>query len=164
MSDTIYDAPSNLKSKVWKKFGFHMRNGALDKNIAICKLCKTAVKYTGSTTNLNTHLVRRHGDTGDEASTASTKTRQDTGIPDFFQPKLNHNSARAKVITASITRFIVKDMRPYSVVENGFFWDMIKTLEPRYNIPSRQHFTDKCVPELYNKVKNEVKEQLTNAE
>lgn len=41
---------------------------------------------------------------------------------------------------------------------------MIKTLEPRYTILSRQHFTDNCVPELYNKVKVEVKEQLFNTE
>ena len=110
-SDTIYNAPASLKSKVWKKFGFYMKNGALDKSIAICKVCKTALKYTGSTTNLHTHLVRRHGETGDEeASTASTKTRQDkdTDLQDFFQPKLSHNSARAKVITASITGSLLK--------------------------------------------------------
>ncbi|XP_029913137.1 zinc finger BED domain-containing protein 1-like [Myripristis murdjan] len=164
-SDRIYNAPAGLKSKVWRKFGFYMKDGLLDKSVAICKECKAALKYTGSTTNLNTHLVRRHGETGDEeASTASAKTRQDTDIQEFFQPKLSHNSARAMVITASIARFIVKDLRPYSVVENEGFRDMIKTLEPRYTIPSRQHFTDKCVPELYNKVKNEVKEQLFNTE
>ncbi len=134
-ADTIYNAPSSLKSKVWKKFGFYMKNGALDKTVAICKQCGTALKYTGSTTNLNTHLVRRHGKTGDEeastVSKASTKTWQDTDIQDFFQPKFSHNSARAKVVTASITRFIVKVLRPYSVVQNEGFRDMIKTLEPR---------------------------------
>ena len=55
-------------------------------------------------------------------------------------------------------------MRPYSVVENDGFRDMIKTSEPRYTIPTRQHFTNKCVPELYDKVKDEVKEQLSNTE
>ncbi len=104
-ADTIHSAPSSLKSKVWKKFGFYMKNGALDKTIAIYKQCRTALKYTGSTTNLNTHLVRLHGETGDEevstVNTASTKTRQDTDIQDFFQPRLSHNSAGAKVVTAN---------------------------------------------------------------
>lgn len=64
-------------------------------------------------------LVRRHKKTGSkEANIASPKTRQDTDIDDFFQPKLSHNSARANVIT----QFFVKDLRPYSVVENEGFW------------------------------------------
>lgn len=41
---------------------------------------------------------------------------------------------------------------------------MIKTIKPRYKIPSRQHFAEKCVPEMYNKLKNEVKQELYQAE
>lgn len=170
---TIYNAPSNLKSKVWKTFGFLKKDGKLDKSLAICKLCKATIKYTGSTTNLSTHLLRRHGgtDAGDEesvdanvsqASASKNAQDKDTGFKNFFQ--LSHNSTRAKVITASIARFIAKDLRPYSVVECDGFRDMIKTLDPRYKIPSRQHFSDKCVPELYAKVKSEVEEKLSNAE
>nr|XP_008294940.1 PREDICTED: uncharacterized protein LOC103368370 [Stegastes partitus] len=137
---TIYNAPSNLKSKLWKNFGFLKKDCKLDKSLAIWKLCKGAIKYTGSTTSLSTHLLRRHGDTsaGDEgcvdasSSKASvSKNAQDksTGLKKFFQ--LSHNSARSKVITASITRFIAKDLRPYSVVESDGFRDMINTLDPR---------------------------------
>ena len=122
---SIHNAPARLKSKVWKKFGLYLKNRVLDKSVAICKDCKTAIKYSGSTTNLNTHLVRRHGETA-RRRLAQTLTE----IQDLFQPKLTHNSARAKIITASITWFVVKDKRPYSVVENDGFRDMIKTLEP----------------------------------
>ena len=74
-SGRIYNAPASLKSKVWKKFRFYLKNGVLDKSVAICKDCKTALKYTDSTTNLHAHLVRRHGETGEEeAGTASAKT------------------------------------------------------------------------------------------
>lgn len=67
-----------------------------------------------------------------DASIASPKTQEDknTEIQDFFMPQ----SARVKVIIASIAQFIVKDLRPYCVVENKGFRDMIKTLEPWYNI------------------------------
>lgn len=92
-------------------------------------------------------LAQRHGKT--KTQTYKTSSNQ----------KTIHNSARAKVMTASVTRFIVKDLRPYSVVENEGFQDTIKTLEI-CTIPSWQHFTDKCVPQLYNKVK----EQLFNTE
>ena len=73
----------------------------MDKGLATCKVCRTAIKYSGSTTNLKTHLVRRHGENyaGDEESadanvsnvTASTsKNTQDDNmdIKDFFQPQL----------------------------------------------------------------------------
>lgn len=56
---------------------------------------------------------------------------------DFFQPQCSHNSARFKAITASIARFIAKDLRlTYSVVESGDLWDMIKAIKSRYKIPS----------------------------
>ena len=101
-SDTVYKGPANLKSKVWKRFGFYQKEGHLDKCLAICKVCK----YSGSTTDLKTHLVRRHGGNyaGDEESvdanvsnvTASiSKNTQDNNmdIIKFFQLKLGHNSA-----------------------------------------------------------------------
>ncbi len=61
----------------------------MDKSQAICKVCRTTIKYGGSTPNLNTHLVRQHGETyaDDEvsvdASTGSTSTNtqdKDTDI------------------------------------------------------------------------------------
>ena len=98
-SDTVYNAPANLKSKVWKRFGFYKKEGHLDKSLAICKVCRTAIKYSGSTTNLKTHLVRRHGENyvGNEESvdanvsnvTASKNTQdKKMAFKDFFQPQL----------------------------------------------------------------------------
>ena len=111
----------------------------MDKSLAICKLCRTAIKYNGSTTNLKTHLVRRHGEnyTGDEelvdanvsnvtASTSKNTQDNDIAIKDFFQPQLSHYSARSRVITASIALFLAKDLQPYSVVKSDGFQDMVR--------------------------------------
>ena len=65
--------------------------------MAICKVCRTVIKYSGSKTNLKTHLVRQHGENyaGDEESvdanvsnvTASmSKNMQDNNIN--IQPQL----------------------------------------------------------------------------
>ena len=127
----------------------------MDKSLDLCKLCRTAVKYSCSTTNLKTHLVTRHGENyvGNEDSVGanisniisctSKNTRDNDMAKDFFQPQLSHSSARSKVFTSSIVRLIVKDFQLYSVVESDDFQDMVNTLEPRYKIPSRQHFTNK---------------------
>lgn len=82
----------------------------------------------------------------------------------FFPQKLNHSSKRATDITAAISYFICKDMRPYSVVENEGFPEQLQTLELRYSVPSRQYFRDTCLLRLYSKVKDEVKSELAKAE
>ncbi|XP_039520337.1 E3 SUMO-protein ligase ZBED1-like [Pimephales promelas] len=55
-------------------------------------------------------------------------------------------------------------MRPYSVVENEGFRHLLHTLEPKYSIPSRQHFSESCIPKLYRQVKEKIQHTLTDAE
>lgn len=45
--------------------------------------------------------------------------------------KLAPSSDRAKKITKAVARFIAKDLRPYSVVENQGFRFRSHTLEPK---------------------------------
>ena len=170
-SEPIFNAPSTLRSKVWKTFGFFKKEGKLDQSETVCKICRAAIKYTGSTTNLSTHISRRHAsDVELDASTASTSSS--TSItPDYrnitpflTQSQLSYNSARAKSITMGVARFIAMDLRPYSVVENDGFHELLRELEPRYKIPSRQHFSETCIPELYKKTKTDLKAKLSSAE
>ncbi|XP_041834229.1 E3 SUMO-protein ligase ZBED1-like [Melanotaenia boesemani] len=79
-----------------------------------------------------------------------------TTLTNTFASPLAHNSPRAKAITRSIAVYIVKDMRPFSTVENEGFQEMIRTLEPKYSIPSRPHFSQMVMPELYRQVKAHV--------
>ncbi len=54
-------------------------------------------------------------------------------------------------------------MRPYSVVQNEGFEHMLKVLEPRYDIPSCTHFSEKIVPDLYEQDKKKVVDELSRA-
>ena len=63
-----------------------------------------------------------------------------------------------------MARFIALDLRPYSVVENDGFRELLKELEPRYKILCRQNFSDKCIPELYITTKTDLKAKLSSAE
>ena len=76
-----------FKSAVWKDFGFYKRDGELDKTTAICELCRAAIRYTGSTTNLSTHLKRRHNmpqSPATSASSAPATPSREPRIPQFF--------------------------------------------------------------------------------
>ena len=91
------------------------------------------------------------------------KDAQQLLLPDAFKQCFPASSDRAKAITKSIGVFIAADMRPYSVVENKGFKNMIKVLEPRYEIPSRTHFTTKIVPALYEEQKKIIVDELSKA-
>lgn len=132
----------------------------MDMTNAICKYCNTIIKYCGNTTNLRAHMQRRHPEKQQQQVLAPQPSARQTTI----DSKLPPSSARAKKITESIAEFICQDLRPYSVVENSGFRNMINTLEPRYVIPSRKQFTEVMVPDMYEEVKLQVKKSLASAE
>lgn len=161
----IQPVPSSMKAGVWTHFGFYYLPGTqqLDMSRSVCKVCKTKVKYFGNTTNARTHVARHHPElTGATVEKQPPPAASQRTLHQFVN-KLPANSERAKKITKSIACFISKDLRPYSVVENAGFRFMIKTIEPKYVIPSRQLFTEKAVPELYNETKAKVAEALAKA-
>lgn len=165
--ERIQPAPAAFKADVWTYFGFRTKEGSkdYDKSYAVCKICTARVKYSGNTTNLRTHVSRHHSDV---ASNANFKTKRgdpsQRTIEEVNFSKLPATSTRATKITQSVLVFICKDMRLLSVVENKGFRNMIKTLEPRYTVPSRQHITDIALPKLYQEVKATVLDSLNSAE
>ena len=52
-------------------------------------------------------------------------------------------------ITEAITRHICKDMVPIYTVEKPGFRELLSTLDPRYVMPSRKHFTEVELPWRY---------------
>lgn len=160
----------SLKATIWKHFGFYRQSGSgkkrLDMTHAICRDCKGKVKYFGNASNPRSHLERHHPELlvelDNPVKTAPTRPAADQRTLHHFE-KLPHNCERAKKITKSIACFIAKDLRPYSAVERDSFKFMIKTIEPRYVMPSRTYFTDTAVPELYRETKLKVGEAVANA-
>lgn len=94
---------------------------------------------------------------------SKTKAGQQPLITSAFKHPLPAQSDRAKAITNAIGVFIATDVRPYSVVQNEGFKNMLKVLEPRYDIPSHTHFSEKVVPDLYEREKKKVVDELSRA-
>ncbi|XP_059916026.1 E3 SUMO-protein ligase ZBED1-like [Gadus macrocephalus] len=108
-----------------------------------------------------THLQRHHP--GVSLTGVKPKAAQQPLITAAFKQPLPPQSDRAKAITNAIGLFIGADMRPYSVVQNKGFQHMLNVLEPRYDIPSRTHFSDNIVPGLYEQEKKKVVDELAVA-
>lgn len=47
-------------SYVWEFFGHPKVDGAVDKNITVCRLCKEKMPYTGGTSTMGCHMQRHH--------------------------------------------------------------------------------------------------------
>ena len=55
-------------------------------------------------------------------------------------------------------------MRPFSVLENEGFVNMIQVLEPKYDMPCRSHFSEKVIPKLDEKTREIVTKKMHQAE
>ena len=86
-----------------------------------------------------------------------------TNLPSMFSTKYPANSPKASQITLAIGKFIVADMRPFSMVESAAFRDLMATADPRYKVPNRQHFSDILLPKMYNDAKARVKAVVSQA-
>ena len=117
--DNWKSLPSHFKSKVWTHLVFFALKGKaeLDMSKAICKLCNAHVVYCRNTTSLTAHLARHYPEVNVEliAKWSAAASQQ---ILKAALYKLPSGSEKAKHITKSITDFICKGLRPYSVVKN----------------------------------------------
>ncbi|KAL3860924.1 hypothetical protein ACJMK2_007019 [Sinanodonta woodiana] len=60
--------------------------------------------------------------------------------------------------------FLAHTMSPFPVVDLLGFRNLICTLEPCYIIPSRTHFTENVIPDLYLHTRQEVQSTKSEAE
>ena len=155
------------KSAVWEHFGLIKRPGQkqFEENAAACNICQVIVRGSGGTTNLATHLRRHHPNALSqiEKKMKTSKTTNPTdsksdilslndSAPQKAQPtiadafssakKYPSTSQKAQRITHRIARFIVKDLRPYTLVKSMEFRELLAECEPRYQVPDRKTFSD----------------------
>lgn len=147
---------TNTKAAVWQHFALRKRksDSIILPNIAICKLCNSEVKYSGGTSNLTAHLRVHHlaalgmhglacipvkNDTNNNAIGTPAKSQvhpvqsssQQT-LPNILAAKYPSKSSKVMTITDYIANFIIKDLRPYRIVDSPEFRTMVKALDPRY--------------------------------
>ncbi|XP_014677757.1 PREDICTED: zinc finger BED domain-containing protein 1-like, partial [Priapulus caudatus] len=164
-----------------------LHQAGLKLNPAKCVFLKQSVKYLGHVISphvwgrakihdwkyhehdgpLKTHhpkhaklLLSEEEPTHDQAGETSGSQKT---LKQAFQQPFANSSPRATAITRQVGVFIAEDLRPYSVVEKAGFQKIVKLLEPRYKVPSRQHFSTKVIPELYKETKAKLLTELRDA-
>lgn len=68
-----------------------------------------------------------------------------------------------QTINNALVMFIAGDLLPVSLVESSNFKSLVQTLDPRYTLPSRRHFTSTLLHQKTQEVNTAVKSQLQQA-
>lgn len=175
---------SKKKSPVWDFFEI----AEDDAMKARCKLCQTFVSRGGvgkkaTTSAMNNHLKTKHpNDWKDSTSSGNAealddddpnkpscsqgvKRKQQTLEACFEKRKpWDINNSRSMELHYAIGEMIAIDNQPLSIVSDIGFQRMMQKAEPRYQIPSRNYFSDNVIPDIYSKVKNIISSQIDMAE
>ena len=65
--------------------------------------------------------------------------------------KYSNNSMRKQLLDEKLTRMIVDDLLPISIVGKEGFRDFVQALDPMYTPPTRKTLTEKLIPDMYKK-------------
>lgn len=159
-------------SLAWRWFGFDKKDE--QQTSPICRIFRKQIAVKQSaTTNLFHHLRTTHKTQFEEYerlraeqnSTAATNTVQkkkqtQQTLAETFTKKTPYDKKSGKMITNSVTSFIARSMLPIQSVEKDGFQEMLQTLDPRYNLPSRRYFSETALPKLYESCRQTLSHKL----
>ncbi|GFR91484.1 zinc finger BED domain-containing protein 4 [Elysia marginata] len=148
--------------------------------VATCTICKETFNYPGgSTSNLRRHITTKHA-ASEGASQLETKSNKECAPKDvaskstLFQPTLQSTLSRTKVYEPEsakkkflddlVVNMIVKDLQPFSVVEDEGFRSLVAGLDPKYQLPSRRTITRKLLPSKYEEQSLQLKSTLSQVD
>lgn len=77
--------------------------------------------------------------------------------------KLPTTSPKHKQISTAIAKYIALDMRPLDSINDRGFFNLVHTLEPRFNMESRTHITDTLLPKTFADLKQQVQYKVNKA-
>ena len=99
------------------------------------------------------------------SESSSTSSTTQLSIQETFSRNtpLQKGSVKAKAITNAIGKMVAIDLRPYSVVENEGFRELMRVLEPRYSVVSRKELTNVVVPEIYTDLEAKIKKSIQSS-
>lgn len=171
------------RSNIWKFYSEDVEN----EKMAKCTLCNAKISRGGTgkaatATAMVNHLKYKHFNehleylqlqkkdqdarqqkvVESKKTTAESQLRQQT-IQESVQSRqpFDINDPRAQAVHIAIAEMIAVDNEPLSVLNKQGFQRLMKVLQPRYAIPSRTHFAEKIIPNLYKKCKLAVSRKLS---
>ncbi|KAF2880598.1 hypothetical protein ILUMI_25579 [Ignelater luminosus] len=144
------------KSIVWNYF-----KRDLNRNCAVCILCRKAFKVS-NTTNLKDHLNRAHPNYTRKNKLPVIKTETSYSPAPKRMRLENYNATtlsdhKIKDINNSMITMLVTSYQSFSLIENQGFLEYSKKLQPLYTPPSKEQLLSTALPEFYSASVSELK-------
>ncbi|XP_053313333.1 E3 SUMO-protein ligase ZBED1 [Spea bombifrons] len=174
-------AHPRAKSKVWKYFGFdtNAEGCILQWKKIYCRICMAQIAYSGNTSNLSYHLEKNHMDEFCELVKSNTEQMREAFASAFSKLKPEssqqvvqesltiknshgYESKKQLELTSGVISMICEGMFPASILDEPTFKSLLKTADPRYEVPSRKYICTRVLPEKYNAVREIVLKELTD--
>lgn len=151
-------ATKRKTSVVWNVFDKCANNS----KFAVCSICKNEYAASGNTSNLLDHIKRKHPEELEledpNSETCSNKVpRKKQMVLSQNTFKYTPNSSMKKLLDKKIGMMIAIDLQPFSFVEDRGFLQLMKTLNPCYDVPCKKTFSEKIVPEIFSEAFQKLK-------
>ena len=136
-----------------------------DKSLGNARYCNAELAYNNNTSAMNGHLKAHH-----KNIQFKTKNTKNINAPNVIKNSLlNANSydfdtEKYKTISEHIIQFIAETNQPLSIVDEPSFIKLLSKLESKYKTPGRQTVTNKYLNETFEKIKLNIKEELSKSE
>eukprot|EP00762_Andalucia_godoyi_P004615 ANDGO_05145.mRNA.1 Putative AC transposase len=118
---------------------------------------KTYPYLKPTTDKLRDHLESKH--LSDWKAVSSPQSTVAPTISNFFAKPLTNS--RKKELREAIVYMICHDIQPLSVVENKGFKQLLELIEPRFQIPDRQHLSQTLLPQIEKEIHDFVGDSLS---
>ena len=168
------------KSAVWDHF-----EKQDDGNYVVCLICKTRLSFKSSTTAMLRHVRTKHiipaegnimkEQTPNQAPHAESRPSSSSHPPtqrstqptmqDLMEKKSLYprDSKRRQELDRLVINMVVKDMQPFSVVDDAGFRALVSGLDSRYSLPGRKTITASLLPRMYEMKKAKLQDILRSA-
>ncbi|XP_026098618.1 zinc finger BED domain-containing protein 4-like [Carassius auratus] len=141
------------KSVVWEHFHLETPNKVR------CMYCYRQLAYFNNTSSMMRHLRSTHP--------AILQCAEDGNIPPVPRPATDtagpSKQGRQRELDEALVDMVVKDLQPFTIVEDEGFMAFVNKLDPSYVLPSRKALKT-MVTERYNISKEKTMEDLKKAD
>lgn len=94
----------------------------------------------------------------------NTSTPKQSSLQASFSRSVPYEtkSEKWRTITKALSHHIAKDMVPVAIVEQVGFKNLLKTMYPRYELPSRSYFSREALPQMYTGLRQALADPFAN--
>lgn len=126
-----------------------------------CKICSVVLTTGGGTSNMLSHLKRKHSDIVNK-QTDSSMSSGDTN--DSISIMKQSPRPNFKKVDEALILMLATDFQPFSMVDDKGFRNFVLSINPKYKIPDKRKIRYEIMPKIFKEAKTKPKTILLEVE